>query len=143
MSNLDIEDFLIKIKSVSEESFRVLKNNKYCAILMGDTRRKKHIIPLGFRVMDIFMNSGFVLKEIIIKEQHNCKFTNFWYARSIEMNFLLIAHEYLFVFRKPWWSKRRHSLITILYKVCLCIFNPYNWNTSTCSLTLQSLQAIN
>lgn len=101
LSNLDIEDFLIKIKSVSEESFRVLKNNKYCAILMGDTRRKKHIIPLGFRVMDIFMNSGFVLKEIIIKEQHNCKSINFWYARSIEMNFLLIAHEYLFVFRKP------------------------------------------
>lgn len=101
LSNLDIDDFLIKMKDVAAECFRVLKNDKYCAILMGDTRRKKHIIPLGFRVMDIFINSGFVLKEIIIKEQHNCKSTSFWYSRSIAQNFLLIAHEYLFVFRKP------------------------------------------
>lgn len=101
LSHLDIDDFLVSMKRVATECFRVLKNDKYCAILMGDTRRKKHIIPLGFRVMDTFINYGFALKEIIIKEQHNCKSDKFWYSRSIEQNFLLIAHEYLFVFRKP------------------------------------------
>ena len=59
------------------------------------------MIPLGFRVMEKFLDAGFVLKETIIKEQHNCQATGFWYKRSIEYNFLLIAHEYLFVFRKP------------------------------------------
>jgi 16S rRNA G966 N2-methylase RsmD len=101
LSHFDIEEFLEEMKKVARESYRVLKQDKYCAILIGDTRRKKHILPLGFRVMEVFQSVGFVLKEIIIKEQHNCKATGFWYNKSIENNFFLIAHEYLFVFRKP------------------------------------------
>lgn len=101
LSLLDIDEFLEEISKVANEMFRVLKKDKYCAILIGDTRRNKHIVPLGFEVMQRFVNSGFVLKENIIKEQHNCQATGFWYKRSIEYNFLLIAHEYLFVFRKP------------------------------------------
>lgn len=101
LSHLNIDDFLKEMKKVSDESFRILKEDKYCAILIGDTRKNKHMIPLGFNVMQVFLSSGFLLKEIIIKEQHNCKATGFWYTKSIENNFLLIAHEYLFVFRKP------------------------------------------
>lgn len=101
LSHLDIDDFLVAIAECAKEMYRVLKNDKYCAILIGDTRRNKHMIPLGFKVMEQFLNVGFVLKENIIKEQHNCQATGFWYHRSIQFNFLLIAHEYLFVFRKP------------------------------------------
>lgn len=101
LSLLDIDEFLEEISRVANEMFRVLKKDKYCAVLIGDTRRNKHIIPLGFEVMRKFVDVGFILKENIIKEQHNCQATGFWYKRSIEFNFLLIAHEYLFVFRKP------------------------------------------
>lgn len=101
LSLLDIEDFLIEIYKVAQEMFRILKHNKYCAVLIGDTRKNQHIIPLGFKVMQKFIDAGFVLKENIIKEQHNCQATDFWYQKSIDYNFLLIAHEYLFVFRKP------------------------------------------
>lgn len=101
LSHLDIDAFLSEISIIAEELFRVLKKNKFCAILIGDTRRNKHIIPLGFNVMQVFLNAGFLLKENIIKEQHNCQATGFWYQKSIDYNFLLIAHEYLFVFRKP------------------------------------------
>lgn len=101
LSLLDIDDFLKEIYLVAKELFRVLKRDKYCAVLIGDTRRKKHMVPLGFYVMQEFLKVGFVLKENIIKEQHNCQATGFWYKKSIDYNFLLIAHEYLFVFRKP------------------------------------------
>ena len=101
LSLLDIDDFLGEMSLVSKELFRVLKNNRYCAVLIGDTRKNKHIVPLGFYVMQEFLKAGFVLKENIIKEQHNCQATGFWYQKSIDYNFLLIAHEYLFVFRKP------------------------------------------
>ena len=101
LSHLDIDLFLLEMSKIADELFRVLKNNKYCAILIGDTRKNKHIIPLGFKVMQVFLNAGFLLKENIIKEQHNCQATGFWYKKSIDYNFLLIAHEYLFVFRKP------------------------------------------
>ena len=73
---------------------------KYCAILMGDTRKKGHVVPMSFDVMKIFERVGFKLKEIIIKERHNCKATGFWKTSSIKYNFLLLAHEYLFVFTK-------------------------------------------
>lgn len=101
LSLLDIDEFISEIYLVGQELYRVLKPKKYCAVLIGDTRRKQHIIPLGFMVMEKFLDAGFILKEIIIKEQHNCRSSDYWYKKSIDYNFLLIAHEYLFVFRKP------------------------------------------
>lgn len=50
--------------------------------------------------MKVFERAGFTTKEIIIKEQHNCKATGYWKTNSVKYNFLLLAHEYLFVFRK-------------------------------------------
>lgn len=100
LSRLKIKDFLIEMEKVAIECYRVLKKDKFCAILMGDTRQKGHMIPLSFEVMRIFENVGFKLKELIIKEQHNCRATGFWKTNSVKYNFLLIAHEYLFVFKK-------------------------------------------
>ncbi|HBN27727.1 MAG TPA: site-specific DNA-methyltransferase [Clostridiaceae bacterium] len=100
LSLLSRKDFYIAMNQVAKECYRVLKKDKYCAILMGDTRENGFIIPLGFDVMNIFINSGFKLKEIIIKEQHNCSSTNYWKEISVKRNFYLIAHEYLFIFKK-------------------------------------------
>ncbi|SRR5690554_777946 len=100
LSNYGVKQFLVEMKNVASESYRVLKKGKFCAILMGDTRQKGHIVPMGFEVMKIFETVGFKTKEIIIKEQHNCKATGFWKTNSVKYNFLLIAHEYLFIFRK-------------------------------------------
>lgn len=100
LSNYEIPLFLSKMQSVASECFRVLKDNCFCAILMGDTRKGGYMIPLAFDVMKVFQQVGFALKELIIKEQHNCRATGFWKTKSIKHNFLLIAHEYLFVFKK-------------------------------------------
>ncbi|MCL2820566.1 MAG: methyltransferase domain-containing protein [Oscillospiraceae bacterium] len=100
ISNFGLCDFLTEMRPVADECYRVLKPKKYCAILMGDTRKGGHIITLSFDVMKIFKESGFNVKEIVIKEQHNCKYTDRWKKKSYINNFLLIAHEYLFVFQK-------------------------------------------
>lgn len=100
LSLLKINDFLKEMKKVANESYRVLKKDKFCAVLMGDTRQKGHMIPMSFEVMQVFQDAGFKLKELIIKEQHNCKATGYWKTNSRKYNFLLIAHEYMFVFRK-------------------------------------------
>ena len=100
LSRLKIKDFLAEMKKVASESYRVLKKDKFCAVLIGDTRQKGHMIPLSFYVMQIFEEAGFKMKEMIVKEQHNCKATGFWKTNSIKYNFLLIAHEHLFIFRK-------------------------------------------
>ncbi len=100
LSHLKVPEFLEKMKKVAAESYRVLKKDKFCAVLMGDTRKNGCVIPMGFEVMKIFEAAGFKTKEIIIKEQHNCKATGYWKTNSVKYNFLLLAHEYLFVFKK-------------------------------------------
>lgn len=100
LSHLKVPAFLGEMTKVASECCRVLKKDKFCAILMGDTRQKGHMIPMSFEVMRIFENVGFRVKEIIIKQQHNCKATGYWKTNSLKYNFLLIAHEYLFVFKK-------------------------------------------
>ena len=100
LSHLKVKDFLIAMRDVAAESYRVLKKDKFCAVLMGDIRQKGHMIPMSFEVMKLFQSAGFKLKELVIKEQHNCKATGYWKTNSVKYNFLLIAHEYLFIFRK-------------------------------------------
>ncbi|GHU26626.1 hypothetical protein FACS1894164_17960 [Spirochaetia bacterium] len=100
ISRCAIPEYLKEMESVARECFRILKNEKFCVILMGDTRQKGHVIPLGFSVMKIFESTGLKLKEIIIKEQFNCSTTGYWKTNSIKYNFLLLAHEYLFVLKK-------------------------------------------
>ena len=51
---------------------------------MGDTRQKGCMQPLSFEVMKLFQDAGFTLKEIIIKEQHNCRATGYWKTNSVK-----------------------------------------------------------
>ena len=100
LSHLEVPAFLEEMQPVAKESYRVLKPKRFCAVLMGDTRKRSHVIPLSFEVMKIFENVGFRIKQIIIKEQHNCRSTGLWKSSGKKHNFLLLAHEYLFVFKK-------------------------------------------
>ena len=38
LSQLKVKDFLKEMKKVAAESYRVLKKDKFCAVIMGDTR---------------------------------------------------------------------------------------------------------
>ena len=53
---------------------------------------------LAYSVMQVFLKAGFILKEDIIKLQHNCSTTRYW--GSQKRDFQLIMHEHLFIFRK-------------------------------------------
>ncbi len=110
LSALSVPDFLREMRKVAQESLRVLKPGGKCAILLGDARRAKHVIPIGFQTIRVFLDAGFGLKELVIKRQHNCRTTGFWYARSIQHNFLLLAHEYLPIFEKPLTAVSREQL---------------------------------
>jgi len=101
LSMLSVQDFLTEMRKVAQESLRVLKPGGKCAILVGDARKSKHVVPIGFQTIRVFLDAGFILRELVIKRQHNCKTTGFWYTRSIQHNFLLLAHEYLPIFEKP------------------------------------------
>lgn len=47
LSHLKIKPFLCEMGKVADECYRVLKKNKYCAILMGDTRKNGMVQSLA------------------------------------------------------------------------------------------------
>ncbi|MGH9934119.1 MAG: TRM11 family SAM-dependent methyltransferase [Nitrososphaerales archaeon] len=100
LSALSIDNYLREMRIVAEESFRVVKPGKHCAILIGDTRRHRHYIPISHNILRMFLDAGFILKEDIIKVQHKTKRTReAW--RGSNYDFYKIAHEHLYIFRKP------------------------------------------
>jgi len=96
----DLKKFLQEFSKAIREFFRVLKDNSICAILIGDTRKNSHYVSLSNYVLNIFLENKFILKEEIIKIQHNCKQNQYWKNKIQNYNFYLIKHEHLFVFRK-------------------------------------------
>lgn len=98
ISHLAYEEFLKAMPEVAKESYRVLKKRGICSFMIGDIRRNGYVLPLGMNSMQKFLDVGFILKEIIIKEQHNCKSTIDWKTRK--RSFLMLAHEYIFVLEK-------------------------------------------
>lgn len=98
ISHLHYEDFIFTMKDVAQEAYRVLKPKAICAFMIGDVREKGYVRPLGMDTMKIFIEANFQLKEIIIKEQHNCRSTQYWQKKK--KNFLMLAHEYIFILEK-------------------------------------------
>ncbi len=99
LSSTRLDEYINSMKRVASESFRVLKPGKNCGVLIGDSRAHQHYIPISIGVLEAFRDAGFILREDIIKLQHHTKTTrDKWKGRY---DFYKIAHEHLFVFRKP------------------------------------------
>lgn len=100
LSRLKLPDYLAAMRVVAAEAYRVLKPDHYCAVLIGDTRKARHYIPISIGVLQSFLSVGFTLKEDIIKLQHKMMMTRQkWRGRNYD--FYKIAHEHLYIFRKP------------------------------------------
>jgi DNA modification methylase len=95
-----VSEFVDQMRATAGEFFRVVRPGRHCAILMGDTRRHRHFVPISVRVMQSFLEAGFVLREDITKVQWKMKSTRESWSGS-KYDFLLLAHEHLYVFRKP------------------------------------------
>ncbi len=99
LSALKLEPYLVEMRKVAAEAYRVTKPGRHCAILIGDTRQHKHYVPISARVLQQFLDVGFILREDIIKLQHKMKSTREKWSGQ-KYDFYLIAHEHLYVFRK-------------------------------------------
>lgn len=96
-----LEAFLDEMATVAQESFRVLKPGGYASMLVGDIRIRRRQVLLAYRCLERFVRAGFDLQEDIIKTQWNCRGDAKWRNRTLRRDFLLLAHEHLFVLQKP------------------------------------------
>jgi len=96
-----LEEYLTLFRQVAREIYRVLKPGGVLGILVGDTRIKRHYVPITHYALMTLLDVGFVLKEEVIKVQHKMKTTREVWSKLKSRDFLLIYHEKLFILEKP------------------------------------------
>lgn len=99
-----LESFLSDLSSVIDNTTKYLECNRYCSIVIGDKYSNGQITPLGFQCMNLFIQKGFILKAIIVKNFEETKGKAnqqaIWRYRALANDFYLFKHEYIMVFKK-------------------------------------------
>lgn len=95
-----LRKYLQALSLISEEVYRVLIPGGVFAVLLGDSRRRRHYIPVSIYALKRILEPGFILMEEIVKIQHKIKDTQVYWERY-KRDFLMIKHEKLYVMRKP------------------------------------------
>lgn len=119
-----LEEFLALFREVAKEIYRVLKPGGVLGILIGDTRIKKHYVPISHYALIALLDAGFVLKEEVIKVQHKMKTTREVWSKIRDRDFLLIYHEKLFILEKT-----NHRGSELKYSA-MPAFMQFNWPPS-------------
>lgn len=99
-----LDDFLCNFEQVIDNTCSHLEKNRYCAVVIGDKYANSQIVPLGFHCMNLFLNKGYLLKAILVKNFEDTKGKSnqkgIWRYRALSNDFYIFKHEYIFVFKK-------------------------------------------
>lgn len=109
-----VEEFLRRFRSVAESAHRLLEDQRFAALVIGDAYAQGELIPLGFLCMQEMQRAGFTLKSIVVKniegnERGKGKASNLWRFRALAGGFYIFKHEYVIVFQKKANTKRAKS----------------------------------
>jgi len=98
------EEFLEMFKAVVNNVTSYLEKARYLVLVIGDKYSKGEWIPLGFYCMQEVLNSGYLLKSIIVKnfEETRAKRNQqeLWRYRALVGGFYVFKHEYIMLFKK-------------------------------------------
>ena len=99
-----LDSFLECFGKVIDNTTQYLEKNRYCAVVIGDKYANSQVVPLGFYCMNLFMQKGFLLKAILVKNFGDTKGKanqqGIWRYRALASDFYIFKHEYIFVFKK-------------------------------------------
>jgi DNA modification methylase len=99
-----IKKYLQKFRKVVENTYSILEEDRYLAVVVGDKYSKGEWIPLGFYVMQEVMRCNYKLKSVIVKNFEDTlakrQQKDLWRYRALVGGFYVFKHEYIFVFKK-------------------------------------------
>jgi len=99
-----LEEFLFRFSSVVRNTYEILENYRYLAIVIGDKYSAGEWVPLGFYCMNEAKKIGLKLKSIVVKnmEGNRAKLnsSDIWRYRALSSDYYIFKHEYIFVFQK-------------------------------------------
>lgn len=93
----DYNEFLIELQKIFKECYRVLKKDKYAAIVVSDFRHKSEFIPFHIDIINIMKEIKFKLSGITILAQNHKSLKPYGYPYAFVSN---IHHQYILIFRK-------------------------------------------
>ncbi len=100
-----IEEFLNLFGKVVDNTYDVLDEGRYFAVVIGDKYSQGEWIPLAFYTMNEVLKRGkYILKSIIVKNFEGTKGKinqkKLWRYRALVGGFYIFKHEYIFLFKK-------------------------------------------
>lgn len=99
LANLKTYDqFLHALTAIFKECFRVLRDNRYIAVIVSDFRDKSKFHMYHAHIADILQNAGFLLSGITILVQDSKALYPYGMPHAFVSN---IHHQYVVIARKP------------------------------------------
>ena len=103
-NSASLGDFLENLGKIIDNTTQHLEKNRYCAMVIGDKYANSEIVPLGFYCMSLFLERGFKLKAILVKNFEDTKGKSnqkaIWRYRALASDFYIFKHEYILVLKK-------------------------------------------
>lgn len=100
----NLEEFLFRFGKIIDNTTCFLEKERYCSVIIGDKYSKGQVVPLGFYCMNLFLEKGFILKAILVKNFGETKGKAnqqaIWRYRALANDFYVFKHEYIFIFKK-------------------------------------------
>jgi DNA modification methylase len=99
-----LETFIEMFQKVLDNTLPSLEKERYFAVVIGDKYSNKEWIPLGFKLMNLILSQGHILKSIVVKNfedttgKRNQK--ELWRYRALASDYYIFKHEYIFIFQK-------------------------------------------
>ncbi|KAJ1728514.1 hypothetical protein LPJ61_003996, partial [Coemansia biformis] len=94
------EEFQREMKSVADESWRLLKMDRHLTLGIGDNRAECFYIPVSYQLIRNYISSGFELEELIVKRQRYCQAFGLGTYLCVQFDFLMFTHEFIATLRK-------------------------------------------
>lgn len=107
------ERFYDELEKVMKECYRVLKNDKILAWLIGDQWAKGVFIPVGFKIYERLVKYFEPIDVICVVRRNQSSNTPFWHSKAIQHNFYLRGFKYLIIVKK---SSKRQDLKNLKIK---------------------------
>ena len=99
-----LDEFQKNFGAIIDNTTAHLEEKRYCAVVIGDKYAGGQVVPLGFHCMNLFLERGFLLKAIIVKNfgetKGKAKSQGIWRYRALKNDFYIFKHEYIFIFKK-------------------------------------------
>ncbi|KAG0203335.1 hypothetical protein BGX28_004364 [Mortierella sp. GBA30] len=93
-------EFQREMRSVVQETYRLLKTGRRCTLGIGDNREHCFYIPVSYQLIRQYINEGFELEELIVKRQRYCAMFGLGTYLCVQFDFLCFTHEFVATLRK-------------------------------------------